>query len=511
MEEMENQTMSEETMSEQTKSGTKSRRPNVFGWLLVAAEVIVMAAFGYLLLKLDLLPKKQLLGVMAIMGILLLFSVLSQIFRHGRAVGKIYTLLVLVIFGMGSFYLFRTNAAFASIQKQTTTVVSRISLVVMKDTDYVSMSDVSDCTFGLQENVDTENINQAVRTLQSQYGKSVQSQTFENYEAAAEALYNGEIEVMALNEAYRDTLLDTYPTFTDDTRTLTEFTYEREVKVETNETVVETGEPFVVFLSGNDSYGTVSTENGRTDVNILAVVNPSTKQVLLVTTPRDYYIDLPVGDYYYKDKLTHAGIYGIDVSERVLSELYDVDINYYVRINFSGFSSIVDALGGVTVHSDYNFTDVSGAYTFVVGDNYVDGDAALAFVRERYAFSDGDYQRGRNQMYMIQAIINKVTSPAILTSYLNLLDSLSDCFVTDVPTSKITELVKMQLADNAEWSIENYETKGYGNMLPTYSQGGAYASVQEINQESVDEAKALIQKVLNGESLADTTSSSDNE
>ena len=258
--------------------------------------------------------------------------------------------------------------------------------------------------------------------------------------------------------------------------------------------------PFTVYISGNDGYGETS-EEGRTDVNILVTVNPETHQILMTTTPRDYYIELPEEDFGgARDKLTHAGIYGIDVSEEVLSNLYGVDIDYYVRVNFSGFEGIVDALGGVSVWSDYDFTATTGD-TFYQGYNEVNGVQALAFVRERYAFTDGDFQRGRNQMYMIKAIIAKMTSPSILVNYSSLLASVESCVLTDMPQSKITSLIRLQLDESPDWNIVSNTVGGWGDMQPTYSGGSEYLSVVWPNDEDVAKASELIQRCLNGEIL----------
>ena len=258
--------------------------------------------------------------------------------------------------------------------------------------------------------------------------------------------------------------------------------------------------PFTVYISGNDGYGETEAE-GRSDVNILLTVNPETHQIVMTTTPRDYYIELPAERFGgARDKLTHAGIYGIDVSEEVLSELYGVHIDYYVRVNFSGFENIVDSLGGVSVWSDYDFTAVSGE-SFSYGYNEVNGIEALAFVRERYAFTDGDFQRGRNQMYMIKAIIAKATSPSILMNYSDLLSSVESCVLTDIPKNLLTSLIRLQLDGNPEWNIVSNSVGGYGDMQPTYSGGSESLSVIWPDEESVAAAAELIRRCINGEIL----------
>lgn len=270
-------------------------------------------------------------------------------------------------------------------------------------------------------------------------------------------------------------------------------------------------EPFVVYLSGVDTRGEL-TENARSDVNILAVVNPETKQVALINTPRDYYVDLAGTSS--KDKLTHAGMYGVHTSMDTLGNLYGVEVDHFVRINFAGFIRIVDAIGGVDVYSDQAFTSVGspGYYdptTFAEGWNHLDGKAALAFARERHAFATGDIQRGINQMKVIDAMLQKIKSPTLLMSFSKLMDVVSDCFVTSFSQAQISALVRMQLADFAEWQIQSYTVTGTsGSSTHCYSAQGQKLYIMKPDEASVNEARALAASVLGGQPTADSPSSS---
>ena len=270
-----------------------------------------------------------------------------------------------------------------------------------------------------------------------------------------------------------------------------------------------TKEPFVIYLSGVDTRGEL-TENARSDVNILAVVNPVTKRVALINTPRDYYVDLAGTDS--KDKLTHAGLYGVETSMATLGNLYGINVDHYIRINFSGFINIVDALGGVDVYSDQAFTSVGspGYYdptTFVEGWNHLDGKSALAFARERHAFASGDIQRGINQMKVIDAMLNKIKSPALLMGFSKIMDAAADCFVTSFSQDQISALVRMQLSDFAEWDIESYTVTGTSSSsTKCYSAKGQKLYVMKPDDASVSKAKEMIASVLGGEgTVADTT------
>ena len=269
-----------------------------------------------------------------------------------------------------------------------------------------------------------------------------------------------------------------------------------------------TKEPFVVYLSGVDTRGDL-TDKARSDVNIIAAVNPVTKQVVLINTPRDYYVDLAGTNS--KDKLTHAGLYGVQTSMDTLGNLYGVDVQHYIRINFAGFINIVDALGGVDVYSDQAFTSVGspGYYdptTFVEGWNHLDGKAALAFARERHAFKTGDVQRGINQMKVIDAMLNKIKSPALLMGFTKILDAVSDSFVTSLSQNQISALVRMQLSDFAEWNIERYTVTGSsGSSTKCYSAKGQKLYVMKPDENSVAKAKEMIAAVLGGEGTVSST------
>ena len=270
-----------------------------------------------------------------------------------------------------------------------------------------------------------------------------------------------------------------------------------------------TKEPFVIYLSGVDTRGEL-TENARSDVNILAAVNPVTKRVALVNTPRDYYVDLAGTSS--KDKLTHAGLYGVETSMETLGNLYGVNVDHYIRINFAGFISIIDALGGVDVYSDQAFTSVGspGYYdptTFVEGWNHLDGKSALAFARERHAFASGDIQRGINQMKVIDAMLNKIKSPALLMGFSKIMDAASDCFVTSFSQDQISALVRMQLSDFAEWDIESYTVTGTSSSsTKCYSAKGQKLYVMKPDDSSVSKAREMLASVMGGEgTVADTT------
>ena len=306
-------------------------------------------------------------------------------------------------------------------------------------------------------------------------------------------LKSAKIGAIIINEAYTGIASDVegYEWVETELKKIASMGYEveQETKIETPEEVPET---FVMYLSGIDTYGGVSARS-RSDVNILAVVNTKTKDILLLSTPRDAYLAYnQTGGA--KDKLTHAGIYGVEASMDALEQLYDINIDYYLRLNFTGFMDIIDALGGIDVNSEYKFT-VEPIKTYEVGMNHLNGIEALAFARERYSFEDGDFQRAKNQMEVIRALVQKAASSSLLTNYNSVMNAVSGSFETSMPEEQIAALVRMQLSDMSQWNIKSYTTAGAGRYAETYSMPGQNLYVIDLAPEAVEEAKKLIGEV----------------
>ncbi|MFQ7539032.1 MAG: LCP family protein, partial [Clostridium sp.] len=258
-----------------------------------------------------------------------------------------------------------------------------------------------------------------------------------------------------------------------------------------------TSQPFNIYITGIDTYGTISTVS-RSDVNMIATVNPKTHQVLLTSIPRDYYVPQPCQGG-QTDKLTHTGIFGVDCTVETVENYFGIDINYYVRVNFSSVENIVDALGGINVESPIAF-DALG-YSFSAGTNSLNGKEALAFSRERYSLGGGDRDRGKNQMRVITGIINKAISPSIITNYTSILDAVSGSFQTNMSNSEMTSLIKMQINDMSGWDIEQIAVNGTGNASAWSPANGFNSWVMEPNVNTVKRAVEVMKKVENGEDV----------
>lgn len=256
---------------------------------------------------------------------------------------------------------------------------------------------------------------------------------------------------------------------------------------------IEGDDTFLVYFSGIDVFGDISTRS-RSDVNILAAVNRKTRTIRLVSTPRDYYVQIPVSGE-ARDKLTHAGLYGVECSEGALENLYGVDIDYYIRVNFTGFEEIIDELGGIDVYSEYDFT-VEPIKHYTEGMNHLSGIEALAFVRERHAFEKGDVQRGINQMEMLKALIARMSEEDVLKNFGNVMAGFSTKMQTDMPMDLLQNMVQIELADAEDWTVETYYVTGSGGKETTYSTPGQSVYVMMPNEEEVAEGARLLNEVL---------------
>lgn len=484
-------------------------------FLLLAASL----ALYIRLMATGMLSNLYLIILMMVLIVLNAVSVIVQLpLRRNKAGKLIMGIVSLLLSGAMLYGVVAVNSVQSALSKivgkMTETEITEVR--VMNDNPATSMGDTKGYTFGYIADADTKNTQSILDEISKSFG-TIKSKEYSSMTALADALYDDEVDAILINQGYVDLLTekDGYTDFRDQTRVLYTYTTTHEVDPIVPNTSI-TKEPFVVYCSGIDARVDDISAKSRSDVNILAVVNPTTKQILLVNTPRDYY--LPLARNGELDKLTHAGLYGIDESMKVLGNLYGVQADYYVRVNFAGLVKIVDALGGVDIESDANFScvpmetpDGNGDYTyqkysFTKGINHVNGSQALAFARERKAFADGDNRRGQHQMTVIKAIVNKACSSAVLTKYQELLKAASDAFITNMPYADISSLVQMQLGDMADWNITTYAVSGEGSTEYCYALGDK-AWVMIKDSSKVNTAKNMIQQVINGE--VPTTSSSD--
>ena len=301
-------------------------------------------------------------------------------------------------------------------------------------------------------------ITKAIADMENDLGEQEDMVKYDDYSGLADALYKGEVDAIIVGQEYKSMLEANHDSFDDETKIIKSYEYESKLSVTTKQTNV-TENPFTIYVTGIDTYGSVSTV-ARSDVNLIVTVNPKTKQILMTSIPRDCEIQLHKNGK--MDKLTHTGIYGTSETISTIEDFLDVEINYFARTNFSGMTNIVDALGGVTIDSDYKFTTLHGNYNIVKGENQMDGDKALCFVRERYSLPNGDFDRGKNQQKLLKAMLEKAMSPKIITNFNNILTAIEGSFETDMSSKEIKSLLNMQLNDMSDWTVYNVQVEGEG-------------------------------------------------
>ena len=466
--------------------------------LMIIVTVVVISVVG-MVIYLKVLPNKFLIPLCALVvvligaGLFVLFK--KKEMKTIRITASAMSVILIAIFSFVGLKLIKTMN-FLGNMTTTTVNAKTYSVVVLKDSKYSKMEDLQYKLLLYYDNELGKN-QEAIKKITDAI--TIVTEKTDDVHNLAKKLINKSVDAILIEDSYYAIIEEEMADFREKTSVIYTFALEDTIQtIAKNVSVTE--EPFVIYISGIDSYGKISSV-ARSDVNMLVVINPKTKQILLVNTPRDYYVKLH-GTSGYRDKLTHAGIYGIDMSVMTMEDLYDIDINYYVRVNFTSLIDIIDAIGGVEVYSEYDFTSRIGSYQFKKGYNKMNGKQALGFARERYSFSEGDRMRGQNQQAVINAMIKKVcSSSTILTKFDALLDSLKGSFQTNMDYTKMIELVRMQISDGATWNISSVSVDGSGSMERTYSMGKTLLSVLIPYAGSVNKAETMIKAVLEGEML----------
>lgn len=479
--------------------------------------IVTAGILGWQLYTLDVLPGNIQIPVLTCLGLVCLivilvkfeFSLSPKIMVGAFAVSVILT----AVFGAGSYYLYRTSGTLSAITAVKKTSNNKVSLIVPVDSSIETPEDIAGKRVGVLKNIDKGGTEQALTQLEKRTDAQYELVELDSVPQEVLSLYTGEVDAIVLNEAYRTNVmeLEGYEDFSDRTRVLFQASFKTDATNEALAVSDVTTRPYNILISGNDTYGDVG-ELSRSDVNMIVTINPVTSTVLLTSIPRDSYVPVDCGDAYacaqgQLDKITHTGINGITSTKQTLEQLLDIDINYTFRVNFSSVTNIVDSLGGIdievpegqAVETFYADSTLEGV---TEGRNHLDGERALAFARERYAYIDGDNQRVRNQQMVLKAIFDKATSPEIIVNYPNLLQALESAFDTTLTQDEITNFIKYQIQSRPGWKFESYQLSGEDAMLFCPSLGQeAYVTVPDPNTTALAHDK--IMAVLDGKD-ADT-------
>ncbi|MBO4127836.1 LCP family protein [Streptococcus suis] len=412
-----------------------------------------------------------------------------------RKKARVFTVLLLVfslfitsvgVYGMQEVVKFSTR-----LNSNSTFSEYEMSILVPANSD---ITDVRQLTSILSPaEYDQDNITALLENISKMESTQLVTSPATSYLIAYQSMLNGESQAMVFNGVFTNILENEDPDFSSKVKKIYSFKVTQTVETATEQV---SGDSFNIYISGIDTYGPISSVS-RSDVNIIMTVNRATHKILLTTTPRDSYVVIADGGQNQYDKLTHAGIYGVNASVHTLENLYGIDISNYIRLNFTSFLQLIDLVGGIDVENTQEFT--SGGYNFSVGTVHLDAEQALIFVRERYSLANGDNDRGQNQEKVIAALIKKMSSPDNLANYQAILTGLEGSIQTDLSLETIMGLVNTQLESGTQFTVESQALTGTGRSdLSSYAMPGSQLYMMEINQDSLEQAKAAIQSVLDG-------------
>ncbi|HEM2541082.1 TPA: LCP family protein [Streptococcus suis] len=471
---------------------SKSSKFKLVNFALLGLYAITLCLFLVTMYRYNILDFRYLnyIVTLLLVGVAVLAGLLMW-----RKKARIFTALLLVfslvitsvgIYGMQEVVKFSTR-----LNSNSTFSEYEMSILVPANSE---ITDVRQLTSILAPaEYDQENITALLDDISKMESTQLATSPATSYLTAYQSMINGESQAMVFNGVFTNILENEDPDFSSKVKKIYSFKVTQTVETATEQV---SGDSFNIYISGIDTYGPISSVS-RSDVNIIMTVNRATHKILLTTTPRDSYVAIADGGQNQYDKLTHAGIYGVNASVHTLENLYGIDISNYIRLNFTSFLQLIDLVGGIDVENTQEFT--SGGYNFPVGTVHLDAEQALIFVRERYSLANGDNDRGKNQEKVIAALIKKLSSPDNLANYQAILTGLEGSIQTDLSLETIMSLVNTQLESGTQFTVESQALTGTGrNDLPSFAMPGSQLYMMEINQDSLEQAKAAIQSVLDG-------------
>ena len=480
-------------MSRFSKRARQGKTKMLISWGLLAIYAVLAVFLLFLIFKYNMLDFRYLNIVVAVLIVVLAILCFFLIWsKKAKNLTLILLLLGILISGTSLFAVGQFIGFTSRLNATSNYSNYSMSIAVLADSPIDNISQVTS-VMG-PTGTDKDNIQQLMNDLKATQNKELTVEESRSYLAAYKSLLAGDTKAIILNSVFENIIESEYPDYASKIKKI--YTKELTKTVETPKDVK--GDSFNVYISGIDTYGPISSVS-RSDVNIIMTVNRETKKILLTTTPRDSYVPIADGGNNQKDKLTHAGIYGVDASIHTLENLYGIDLNYYARLNFTSFLKLIDLLDGVDVYNDQEFTAHTNGKFYSVGNVHLDSEQALGFVRERYSLADGDRDRGRNQQKVIVAILQKLTSTEALKNYDGIIKGLQDSIQTNMPLETMMKLVNAQLESGGTYKINSQDLKGTGRMdLPSYAMPDSNLYMMEISDSSLESVKVAINDVMEG-------------
>lgn len=488
----------------------QSKLSKVLSILLSVVLVISSFYLLYQVIRLNVLPSKFLfpltIGVVVLDAIFILLLIYFSKNVVSKIVCIVLTLFICVASCMGGYYISKTQGALSNITNVAKHAKNTVSVIVKESSTIKNKSQLNGVSVGSLR-LNEQGSKKVLKELSSE-GIVLNQIEYDSMTALLEAFYNGEVDSIIINESSRSQILDmeAYSNFDSNTRVV----YQTSYKVKNNDSATSvsdiTSKPFNVLISGSDTRGGFD-ENGRSDVIMIATVNPKTHTILLTSVPRDFYVTTAcdAGDGCMQgalDKITHTGIHGTNTTKRTVEQLLGIEINYTFKVGFDTVTKLVDTLGGVDVYVEPGYAVHNEYINVKEGVNHLYGEEALEYARERYAYAEGDRQRTKNQQQVLMGIVKEATKPSVITNYAAIMDTMANTFSTTMSNEEITNLIKYQLNNNPTWKMEQYMVDGTGDTLMCAELGDA-ASVMVPDQSTVKMAKDKINAVLAGKSSED--------
>ena len=485
----------------------KVKKQHLLFYKLVSFLLIILTVFTFgVVIYNDFFDWKYLtmLGIASFIIVFIITRILNKK-RLRSWIKNIFVVITILIYIFETLVLVygMTFLNFLSTVTDTGFRVESFGLYVLDDSIYKEPEDIVDGYVYYLNTNETKTTNQALEKLSKKFKYTDISS--DSLKELLDKLNSKDANAIFMNKSYYDIAIEEYPSIAEHLRLI--YTVEVTDTVQTLKTDKDiTKEPFTVYISGIDTSGNVAS-SARSDVNILLTINPNTNQILMVSTPRDYYITLASKGK--KDKLTHAGIYGVEESVKTLNNLYDVDIDYYVRINFTSFMKIVNALGGIEVNVGKSFCEQNSKRSFEEedliclnkGKQHLNGEQALAFARHRKTLAEGDKTRGSNQMLVLEAIIKKTLSLDSITKINSIIKSLEGRVITNMSTEDMYKFAKKEMKKKPTFIYSNISVNGTPSLKPCFAVGGANASVMLPDEDAVEHVKKMIDEVYDGKEV----------
>ena len=481
-----------------SRTNRKQKRTSNRSWGMVNVGLTILYAILALILLFTMFNYNFLsfrfLNIIITIGLLVVLAI--SIFLQKTKKSPLVTTVVLVIFSLVSLvgiFGFKQMIDITNRMNQTAAFSEvEMSIVVPKDSDIKDVNQLT--TVQAPTKVDKNNVDTLMSALKKDKKVDVKVDDVASYQEAYDNLKSGKSKAMVLSGSYASLLESVDSNYASNLKTI--YTYKIKKKNNNSAKQVDS-KVFNIYISGIDTYGSISTVS-RSDVNIIMTVNMNTHKILLTTTPRDAYVKIPDGGADQYDKLTHAGIYGVETSEQTLENLYGIKIDYYARINFTSFLKLIDQLGGVTVHNDQAFTSLHGKFDFPVGDIQMNSEQALGFVRERYSLNGGDNDRGKNQEKVISAIVNKLASLNSVSNFTSIVNNLQDSVQTNMSLDTINALANTQLDSGSKFTVTSQAVTGTGStgQLTSYAMPNSSLYMMKLDDSSVESASQAIKNLM---------------